>query len=149
MKAKHRPPTPKEPKRYVAPGFTALGLSSAALGDLVESALVEQLNLRALVGTAAGKARQGAFDMEMPDGVWVEVKAMTVFAKEYKVKPTRHSMEQKMAWAEAHGRETGTLAVIVDERGRGRCYFRAGLGCYRLGLSGLNWTYIGKVKVEL
>jgi len=147
VKKKHLPPQRQTPARYVAPGMTAFGISSSRLGDLVELALAEQLGWVPLVGALAGTQRQGAFDLQAPDGTWCEVKAVTVFASEYKVKPTAKDLADKVKWARDAGKATATVMVIVRADRVGMIYRREGLGCFRMGMNGLNWNYVGKVKI--
>ncbi len=146
MNPKHYPPK-RQSAPPVRPGMTALGMSASRLGDLTEAAIVEQLGWTPLVGALAGKARQGAFDLQAPDGTWIELKAVTVFAAEYKVKPTAQDVREKLAHAEKHDAPCATVIAVVAGNGKARLYRREGLGCFRLGAEGRDWDYVGKVKV--
>jgi hypothetical protein len=146
MKSKHYPPA-RVPSALARNGFSGRGESASLFGDKVEAAIVEQLGWKPLVGALAGKQRQGAFDLEAPNGTWVELKAMTVFAREYKVKPTARDIVEKLAHAAKHNRTAATVAAVVDERGRAWLYWREGLGAFRLPSDGMNWEFIGKVKI--
>lgn len=147
-----RPPAMRRPRLPLRPGFSGLEMTNTELGDLVERALVRKLGWTPLVGAAAGKVRQGPFDMVDERGMYVEVKACSVYAGEYKVKPSVVAIEAKLAAAASMGVEAGTVMVIVDRslksgKLRGFVYRRPGLGCFRLGMSGVNWEFVGKVKV--
>ena len=41
----------------------------------------------------------------------------------------------------------GTIIAVVDLKKRAWIYRRDGLGSFRLGDTGLGWTFVGKVKV--
>jgi hypothetical protein len=137
-----------EPASVIPPGYSGLEMTNTELGDLVEYALFRRLGWTPLVGDAAGKVRQGPFDMIDENGVYVEVKAMTVFAKEYKIKMSSHAMTAKVLKAEG---AVGTVIVVVERRPsgklRGWVYRRSGLGNYRLGDDGSAWEFVGKVKI--
>src|SRR5262245_29390498 len=143
------PPARKTPKKRAAPGMSHLGMTNTELGDRVEGALADLPRWRALVGKKAGRARQGIFDLEAPDGSWVEVKACTVFAAEYKSKPSRASVGAKVDGALKAGRTPSTVIAIVEEDGTVHVYRRPGVGAFRLGPQGLGWLYEGKVQIEV
>jgi len=124
-------------------------MTNTELGDRVEGALAELPRWRALVGKKAGKARQGNFDVEAPDGMWCEVKAVTVFAGEYKVKPKAREVKRKEDGALAAGKRDGMVIVIVDEDGTCHVYRRPHVGAFRLGPLGLGWLYEGKTEIEV
>lgn len=136
------------PKRVVpsvraSNGFSALGLSNTVLGDRVEAALVRLPGWKALHTTY----RQGAFDVEGPDGVWYEVKACSVFASEYKAKPKAHEIRSKMNALARASREGGMIIAVVDEKLRAWIYRRPGLGAFRLPSDGRGWEFVGRVKL--
>ena len=140
-----KPPVNIKPEVPIRPGYSGFEITNTEFGDLVERALVERLGWKALVGASAGKARQGSFDMIDERGRRVEVKACSVYASEYKVK----------TGARANGRKQNiggdTVMVIVERTPRGKLrgwvYRREGIGNFRLGLDGLAWEFVGKVKV--
>lgn len=147
-----RPPAMRRPRLPLRPGFSGLEMTNTELGDLVEAALVRKFGWTPLVGAGAGKVRQGPFDMVDDRGMYVEVKACSVYAAEYKVKPSAHAVEAKMKAASEMGVEAGTVIAIVDRdlksgKLKAWVYRRPGLGCYRLGTSGVNWEFVGKAKV--
>lgn len=139
------PPSRVERDTTIRPGYCGLELTNTEFGDLVEGALAKRMRWTPLVGALAGKARQGTFDMLDERGVRVEVKAVTVYAQEYKVKSS----------ARANGRKQnigGATVMVVVERTkqgklRGWVYRRDAIGCFRLGPSGLGWDFVGKLKV--
>lgn len=149
MKSKHYPPVQIAGSPLTRPGYAAgpSGLTATQLGDKVEAAIAGLKGWKALVGATAGRTRQGAFDVQAPDGTWCEVKAVTVWAREYKVKPSAKDILEKLAWAAEHGRAAATVIAVVDADGTAWIYRRAGLGCFRLAANGMGWTYDGKVKI--
>lgn len=133
------------------PGFSGLEMTNTELGDLVEAALAKRWGWEPLVGAGAGKTRQGPFDLIDERGVYVEVKACSVYAKEYKVKSDARAVTRKGAAAAAMGVEFGTVMVIVERKGgklRGWVYRREGVGCFRLGANPVGWEFVGKLKVS-
>lgn len=142
------PPARKEPKRPPRPGYCGLGMTNTELGDRVEAALAEMPRWRALVGKKAKKARQGPFDTQAPDGMWCEVKAITVFASEYKVKPKAREVTRKAGEALKAGKRDGVVICVVEEDGTTHVYRRPGVGAYRLGPLGLGWLYEGKTAID-
>jgi hypothetical protein len=141
----------RRPRLPLRPGFSGLEMTNTELGDLVEAALVRELGWTPLVGASAGKVRQGPFDLIDENGAHVELKACSVYASEYKVKPSMATMISKMEAAALKGVETATVIAIVDRTRKGKLkawvYRRPGLGCFRLGMTGVNWEFVGKVKV--
>src|SRR5262245_29139498 len=144
-----RPPRPRE---GVAPrpGFSGLEMTNTELGDRVEAALADSLGWTPLVGAGAGKVRQGPFDMIDENGMYVEVKACSVYAKEYKIKSSAHALRSKMAAALEV--EVGSVIVVVERtkkmKLRGWVYRRSGLGCFRLGPSGEAWEFVNTIKIK-
>jgi len=136
---------PKRLKREgeVRMGMSGLGMTNTELGDRVEAALAKRAGWKALHSTY----RQGSFDVEGPDGIWYEVKACSVYASEYKAKPSAKDVREKLAYALGCDREPGTIIAVVDKKMRAWIYRRDGLGSFRLGDTGLGWTFVGKVKV--
>jgi hypothetical protein len=125
-------------------------MTNTELGDLVEAALARVLGWKPLVGHGAGTVRQGAFDMIDERGVYVEVKACSVYAKEYKVKTGAHAQIAKMEKAAELGLQMGTVIVVVKRTSKGlkgSVYRRDSLGNFRLGDDGSAWEFVGKVKI--
>jgi hypothetical protein len=128
-------------------------MTTTELGDAVERALVRKLEWTPLVGAEAGKVRQGPFDLIDEDGAYVEVKAFSVHAGEYKAKYSTHSLTMKMIRACELKVETATVFVIVERNAKGKLvgwvYRRDGIGNYRLGMEAAGWEFVGKVKVKI
>jgi hypothetical protein len=144
-------PTRKIRAEANRPGFSGLEITNTELGDRVEAALAAKLGWTPLVGPAAGRARQGAFDLIDENGMYVEVKAVSVFAKEYKIKSGARANTRKTNFGNGHGVKFGTVMAIVEQRPNGKLkawlYRREGVGCFRLGADGLGWEFVGKVTV--
>lgn len=151
----NRPPAPRGygVRRVLAPGSTGLEMTTTELGDAVERALSVKLEWTPLVGAGAGKVRQGPFDMIDEDGSYVEVKAFSVHAGEFKAKYSAHSLQMKMIAAARMGVKTATVFVIVERSAKGKligwAYRREGIGNYRLGMEAAGWEFVGKVKVKI
>ncbi len=150
------PPARKAPTAPVRNGFSGLGLSNSLLGDLIEEAVVKFLpGSKHLVGSLAGRQRQGAFDIEDRDGIWIEIKAMTVFAAEYKIKSKAVEISEKIAWANKHDRDIATIIAIVEEpkpgkrKARVTLWRRDHIGCFRLPADGRGFEYLGALKVKI
>lgn len=155
-KFKGRPPAMRRPRVPTRPGYSGLEMTNAELGDLVEAALVRKFEWTPLVGASAGRVRQGPFDLIDENGCYTEVKACSVYASEYKVKPDMATMMRKMEAAAKLGKDgiaapTSTVLAVVERTRKGKLvahvYRRPGLGCFRLGMSGVGWEYVGKARV--
>lgn len=131
--------------------MSCLGLTNTELGDRVEAALAEKPGWKALVGKSAGRARQGAFDLEAPDGAWCELKACSADAAEWKVKSKAREITNKLGAAHAAGRKPATLLAVVFDDLSCVVYRRDGLGCFRLPKaqvysgSVLRWTKVASL----
>lgn len=145
------PPDKIKPENPIPPGYSGVGLTNTELGDLAEAALVRRFGWKPLVGRAAGTARQGSFDMVDEHDQLVEVKAVTCYAAEYKVKSSARSNGRKVARALETGKASATVMAVVyrSPRGRLKCavYRREGVGNFRLGPRGLGWEFVGKAGV--
>ena len=143
-----KPPVRIKPEKPIRPGYSGVELTNTELGDLVEAALVRRFGWKPLVGRLAGVARQGSFDMVDERDMLVEVKAVTVYASEYKVKTGARANGRKVERALELGRASATVMAVVyrSPRGKLKCavYRRDGVGCFRLGPSGLGWDFVGK-----
>lgn len=137
--------------KEIRPGYSGLEITNTELGDRVEAALALKLGWTPLVGALAGTVRQGAFDLIDENGMYVEVKAVSVHAAEYKVKSGARANTRKTRMAEGHGWKAGTVMAIVEQKPSGKLkawvYRRPGIGCFRLGPSGEGWAFVGKVTV--
>lgn len=140
------PPAPR-PNHSGGKGWSAMGMSNMALGDKVEHAIADQLGWTPLVGARAGRVRQGPFDLMDPKGRVCEVKACSVGAAEYKVKPSAHATLAKMKAAREMGVKPCTVLAIVEDDGRTWIYRRRGLGSYRLPRDGAGWKFVGIVQI--
>lgn len=140
------PPRPR-PNGRGGKGWSSLGMSNMELGDRVEHAIAEQLGWTPLVGALAGKVRQGPFDLMDPKGRVCEVKACSVLAAEYKVKPSAHSIMAKVAAAEKLGVKPCTVLAVVEADGRAWVYRKNGLGSFRLPRDGAGWKFVGTVQI--
>lgn len=149
------PPAPSGAGRGKAGGFTANGETNTAMGDRVEE-LTARLGLRSILpeGQRHGKsiAREGStLDREYDHSGWAfEVKAVSTTAKEYKAKPKAFEMEGKRRYAQKHGLKPATMIAVYDaQAGEVHCYWRPGIGAFRLkpNETGKDWNYMGTVKV--
>lgn len=135
------------------PGYSGLEMSNTELGDVVERALAVKLGWTPLVGAGAGTGRQGPFDLIDENGMYVEVKACSVYAAEYKVKSDARATMRKANAMRALGVKGGTVLAVVERRRSGKLvawvYRRDGVGCFRLGANGVGWEFVGKVKVKV
>jgi hypothetical protein len=116
-------------------GYSKLGLTNTELGDRVEAALASQPGWKALVGKSAGAARQGAFDIQAPDGAWCELKACAADAAEWKIKSKAREITSKVRAAAEADRQAASLIAIVFDDLSAVVFRREGLGCFRLAKS--------------
>ena len=133
-----QPPAPLGSGSGVAGGFTASGLTNTELGDRVEAALIEQMSFK----SALGGKRQGPIDV-IAEGYAFEVKAVTRQAQEYKCKPKKHEVAEKLAAAESMGLDPAMVMVVVDGS-EGWVYAREGIGAFRLTTK---WSHLGTVTL--
>jgi hypothetical protein len=134
------PPAPLGRGGYRPGGVTAAGQTSTELGDAVEAALVAQLGFeRAL----APGVRQGPIDVFAGDYAF-EVKAVTRQACEYKAKPKKREVAQKLAAAAQMGKVPAMVMVVVDGA-RGWAYWREGIGAFRLTD---RWQFAGQLVLS-
>lgn len=133
------PPAARGTGGRKAGGFTASGLTNTELGDRVERAIAEQL---AVASALPDNRRQGAFDLEDGDLVF-EVKACTVEATEFKMKPKKAEVERKLAAAKKR-RATPASVIAVVDGSRALVYWRLGIGAFRLTP---DWHFAGEVEL--
>jgi hypothetical protein len=138
-------------RKEIRPGYSGLEVTNTELGDRVEAALATKWGWTPLVGPLAGKARQGTFDLIDEEGTYVEVKAVSVHAAEYKVKTGALANTRKTRFGHENGVRIGTVMAIVEQKPSGKLkawvYRRNGIGCFRLGPNGAGWAFVGKVTV--
>jgi hypothetical protein len=138
------PPAPRGTARKTVGGYASNGMTMTALGDAVERAIADQLGWRDL--SAERGIRQGAFDLETPEGELVEVKACSVEASEYKAKPKASEVARKRAFAEAAGQSAATVIAVVEGTSA-LIYKKSGLGAFRLPADARGWTFEGTVTI--
>lgn len=121
------------------------GLSNAKLGYLVEKALAKHLGFE----LAHPSRPQGPFDLLKGDNAY-EVKAMTVGAREYKVKSSKVAIERKRKHAKLHRLKPHTIIAVVDATATmAYAYVRPGVGAFRLPNTMVRgWKYLGAVPLE-
>jgi len=123
-------------------GYSKLGMTNTEMGDRVEAAL-------AAIGWKPlnGQYRQGAFDLEAPDGAWVEVKACSESAAEWKVKMKAREMAGKAAAAATAGKLPAIVIAVVRDDLTCDVYRRDGLGCFRLPKGGSPmWSLVAQLE---
>ena len=133
------PPRPRGVPGGTAGGFAANGMTNTELGDWVEATIAEHFGCVSLLDGV----RQGAFDLQCGDRVF-EVKACTVQASEYKMKPKKEEVSRKRAAAKRSRKIACSMIAVVD-RGTVYVYWREGIGAFRLTP---DWNYAGSVKVR-
>jgi hypothetical protein len=135
------PPAPRGTRGGKAGGFAANGQKNTHLGDAVEAAIAGQIE--GFESELDGK-RQGPFDLRCGDLVF-EVKACTVEALEYKMKPKKIEVERKRAAAQAIGATPASIIAVVDGD-QALVYWRDGLGAFRLTTEA-DWHFAGVVTL--
>jgi hypothetical protein len=140
------PPAPTGQRgERAAGGWTAVSITNTKLGDLVEMALIDGLNMRS---QHPGK-RQGPLDLRY-DGHGYEVKAASSTATEYKAKLKASEVASKRAYAEEHGLVPHTLIAVYDPQHKELlAYSHPGIGAYRLTSEAQGWSYHGSVPLDL
>jgi hypothetical protein len=133
------PPPPLGTGGWRPGGHTASGLTNTELGDAVEAALVAQLGFARALEPGV---RQGPIDVTLGEYA-VEVKAITREACEYKAKPKKREVAEKLAAAEELGLDPALVIVVVDGD-TGWVYLRPGIGAYRLTK---HFEYLGQVAL--
>jgi hypothetical protein len=138
-------PPPLKPRtgERKAGGFTATGQTTTKLGDLIEGLLVGQLGLRSLLPEGG---RQSPLDAGI--GEWgFEVKVVTTAASELKIKPKKHEVASKVAYAQENGLTAASMIVVVDvDAKRAWAYWREGIGAYRLTREP-PWHFMGSLEL--
>jgi hypothetical protein len=139
------PPPPRGKGGGKAGGFTATGHTNTELGDLAEAATA-QLDCRSLL--PPGK-RQNPLDAKYDDTKYAfEIKAVTTEATEYKAKPKAHEVKEKLAYARKNGYKPAMMIAVVDVKSKEvHCYWKEGIGAYRLTGPKQGWNYMGTVKI--
>lgn len=133
-------------------GYSKFGMTNTELGDRVEAALAARPGWKALVGKGGSGYRQGAFDLEAPDGAWCELKACAFDAMEWKVKSKAREVMSKVRAAEDADRMPATLIAVVWDDLSAAVYRRDGLGCWRLPKAGVysgdvrGWTKVAQLN---
>src|SRR3954451_1838788 len=100
--------------KEIRPGYSGLEITNTELGDRVEAALATRLGWTPLVGALAGTVRQGAFDLIDETGMYVEVKAVSVHAAEYKVKSGARANTRKTRMPNGKGIQGGAGTAEVS-----------------------------------
>jgi hypothetical protein len=134
------PPPPRGGPGGAAGGFAANGMTNTELGDWVEEVIAEHFGCESLLPGV----RQGPFDLICGQRVF-EVKACTVQASEYKMKPKRGEVERKRAAARKTRKVACSMIAVVDGR-TVHVYWREGIGAFRLTDQ---WHYAGAVTVPI
>jgi hypothetical protein len=139
------PPDPTGRKGRKAGGYTAIGITNTKMGDAVEQALADHFGMT----NEHPEKRQGPLDVSIGKEGY-EVKAVSTSATEYKAKPKKHEVAEKLAYAKKHGLDPRTMIVVYSPTERRiYVYSKPGIGAYRLTGPRQGWTFHGTIPLDL